>query len=661
MKIKMGSFGCAALRLGCAVLALWLICMAVLTSVTAEYAAARYEESHRNRANTIMGFRIAEFYERETGKANYRENLLWESMRRYNFSDMVGVSSDAEWFIERPDGEEIFTASVICDAEGNIIYTSEEDFFFFEYLTEDQWDAREERSGNNARAVFDREKLTPEGIEAFSDGSTTFDASLMRFQGTFDGVELIPSRIDIITCDDFDEALRKKGSGSYTRSGVAQDYRLEWVNIYEDKSLHSDVTLYSDWFGVAYREESPSFTFEGEKYESTHSLLKKLAPEYADGLKYRVSYEGAWLILPSVSYCTVFEGDRDFSPYFYGSEAYVGEGPKAEFYIVSLVVCSPWLTALAELKWVYLLTFLAFAACTAAVLASLNAKLIRPVALTAEAMAEEKDGIYAGKLPDVWKEPRELLEGFSKYTDIMRVRKNEITRLETALRYARNAEQRRRQLTSAITHDLKTPLAVIRSHAEALREHVAEEKRDDYLDIILSETDRTDAMVLEMLDLSRLEAGRVRLARDDFSLSDLVREVFARLKLQAEEKSLQMSFDLPEVCTVNADRSRLSQVIENFASNAVSYTPPGGRVKVRLKEYKRAVRFTVENDSPPLSEAALERVWDSFYRAEGSRSGRGTGLGLAIAKRIVELHGGDCFVSNTPRGVEFGFTLYENI
>ena len=94
---------------------------------------------------------------------------------------------------------------------------------------------------------------------------------------------------------------------------------------------------------------------------------------------------------------------------------------------------------------------------------------------------------------------------------------NEITRLNTALTYAKTAEENRRQMTSHIAHELKTPLAVVHSYAEGLQEHIAEDKRDKYIDVILSETERMDAMVLEMLDLSRLEAGKVKLSRDQFS------------------------------------------------------------------------------------------------------------------------------------------------
>jgi len=212
-------------------------------------------------------------------------------------------------------------------------------------------------------------------------------------------------------------------------------------------------------------------------------------------------------------------------------------------------------------------------------------------------------------------------------------------------------------MTSHIAHELKTPLAVIHSYAEGLKEHIAEEKRDKYVDVILSEVRRTDAMVLEMLDLSRLEAGKVKLSRDRFSLAALTRSVFEKLEMAARAKELQIGFDFPEDCTVTADEARMAQVIENFATNAVKYTPAGGHVQVRIKPSGAGVLFSVENDSAPLSEEARRKVWDTFYRTDEARSGGGTGLGLAIARNIVELHGGKCAVRNTKTGVEFSFWL----
>lgn len=161
----------------------------------------------------------------------------------------------------------------------------------------------------------------------------------------------------------------------------------------------------------------------------------------------------------------------------------------------------------------------------------------------------------------------------------------------------------------------------------------------------------------EMLDLSRLEAGKVKLSRDDFSLVELTRSIFEKLDKTAQAKKLQIEFSFPDNFTITADEARIAQVVENFATNAIKYTSVGGHVGVRIQAGHSGVVFSIENECEPLSNEALSQIWDTFYRGDEARSGEGTGLGLAIAKNIVELHGGKCSVRNTKAGVEFRFTI----
>ena len=149
----------------------------------------------------------------------------------------------------------------------------------------------------------------------------------------------------------------------------------------------------------------------------------------------------------------------------------------------------------------------------------------------------------------------------------------------------------------------------------------------------------------------------MKLSRDEFSLIDLTRAVFEKLERTAQARNLQIEYQFPPPFTITADEGRIAQVIENFASNAVKYTPEGGRIMVCIQNGRDTVSFSIANESAPLPEEALERIWDTFYRVDEARSGGGTGLGLAIAKSIVELHGGRCSVRNTDWGVEFRFTL----
>ena len=160
-----------------------------------------------------------------------------------------------------------------------------------------------------------------------------------------------------------------------------------------------------------------------------------------------------------------------------------------------------------------------------------------------------------------------------------------------------------------------------------------------------------------MLELSRLEAGKVRLAADQFSLVRLTRSIFDTLTSMAQKRRIQIHYVLAEDFDITADEGRISQVITNFATNAIKYTPEGGNVWISVCRHSGRTIFKLENECDPLPPEALESVWNSFYRVDSSRTTPGTGLGLTIAKAIIELHGGTVHASGTSNGVEFRFEL----
>ena len=642
-------------------LVLWGVGMYCLTAVTAEYAANRYLNDYEDLASTAMDRHITPWYgETDLPYANYQESHLWEAVASsyINMGQPVGPPG-SNGFLARPDSRDACAATAIYDAQGNLMECSWKDFFYFEYLTEQQWANREARSMNNARAFFDRDMLTDAGRELSGSGSLHFDAAALRFTGAFDGVEFIPVQIDYIDGDSFYEALWSQNSSSDTVSGAVQDHNLSWTLLYENSDAVPSgtelVTLYSDWFDVCYTPTSPAFSYNGSSYDNVAELTARLGPELADGYQQLSRYEGLDLLIVSVEYCYHFGGETYFSPYYYGPNTYQDEAPEMNFYLVSAVYCSPWRTAFGELRYVYIHTLLLAAVLVLIARSAIKRRLIRPVRQLGEVMADTDGRPEADRR--AWREARLLEQHAADWADTLRMRKNEIARLNTALEYARTAEENRRQMTSSIAHELKTPLAVIHSYAEGLKEHIAEDKRDKYVSVILAETERTDGIVLEMLDLSRLEAGKVKLARDDFSLAALTRSIFDKLDRAIQAKELKLFFSLPEEFPVTADESRISQVIENFATNAVKYTSIGGYIMVTIRRWQGRTSLFVENESSPLSPEALDKVWDTFYRADESRSGEGTGLGLAIAKSIIELHGGQCAVRNTAHGVEFSFTI----
>lgn len=236
----------------------------------------------------------------------------------------------------------------------------------------------------------------------------------------------------------------------------------------------------------------------------------------------------------------------------------------------------------------------------------------------------------------------------------LRPLQDELTRQQQAIAYAKNAEESRRAMTSAIAHELKTPIAVMSSYAQALQEHIDESKQDYYLGVIREEADKMDRMVLELLDLSRLEAGRYKLRRQDFNLTELVREILKPLEPEIAEKHLDISWQIGEE-KVNGDRYRFGQVVENYLTNAIRHTPVSGKIVLRIGMNHET--FSVENQGEHIPQENIKKVWETFWQGDAARNTRGSGLGLAICRTIMTLHGGSCKVENTGMGVRFTATL----
>jgi signal transduction histidine kinase len=584
------------------------------------------------------------------------------------------------------------TAIVFLDKDGNILRESG-DFIYFGYLPQDQWEA-----GMDSTSAYGWIDISDESDSRYSVFRTSYagtkdlyDLDTIRITGYMDGSRIEPLSMAFLTsgmyynaldavCPEWDitneseesETTVSEGgktatvsvsSGTsatppYSASELDAMGLLEW-EVRFDHTAQADptqelVTIYARWPEVTLYEPDGSVQYQTtEEQENLLDLLKTMGG-YRD-IGRDAFYSGAsqfdlWNLIVFSSYGIYDLRDDDSTR---GDPS-----PDAEYTIMTALQASPLKIAMTFLRNVYLITFALALIGFLCIRSRVRKGLIVPLQSINEGMAADWAHISAlnEKAPR-WREPYELWEHYCQTQDTLQNNKNEIARLNAALAYAKTAEERRRQMTSNIAHELKTPLAVIHSYAEGLKEHIAEEKRDRYIDVILSEAERTDSMVLELLDLSRLEAGKVKLSRDDFSLISLTRAIFEKLEMAAQTKKLQIAFSFPEDFTITADESRISQVVENFATNAIKYTPAGGHVWVKIQTGRSGTTFSIENDSAPLSNEALGKVWDTFYRVDEARSGGGTGLGLAIAKNIVELHGGKCTVRNTKTGVEFVFVL----
>ena len=218
--------------------------------------------------------------------------------------------------------------------------------------------------------------------------------------------------------------------------------------------------------------------------------------------------------------------------------------------------------------------------------------------------------------------------------------------------------QRERDFTRAAAHELKTPLAVLRAHTEALQEDILPEKRAHYLKVVLEETDLMNGIVSRLLELSRLENGS-DIERKPVELASLVREVFEPLCLPIEQEGMSLTMSLSDL-TLNGDRTKLKEAVSNLAANSLRYGLPGGRISAKLfREQENAVLELSNDTKQPIPEEALPHLFEPFYRVDKARSREegGTGLGLAIVRAAAEAHGGSCTAENVPGGVRFRLVL----
>ena len=223
-------------------------------------------------------------------------------------------------------------------------------------------------------------------------------------------------------------------------------------------------------------------------------------------------------------------------------------------------------------------------------------------------------------------------------------------------------DETRKEFISNVSHELKTPIALIEGYAEGLTEGIADDKesRDYYCSVIADEARKMNLMVKQLTSLTNYEFGQNPLVRENFDLSELIKNIVKSEKLRAEDKEAVIRLDLMEPCIVNADEFKIEEVLTNFITN--SYNHLGGERNIVIKEElvdNKTVRLSVYNDGEKIPQESLKRIWDKFYKVDKARTRAygGSGIGLSIVKAIMEAHGNQYGVINREHGVEFFVTL----
>ena len=218
----------------------------------------------------------------------------------------------------------------------------------------------------------------------------------------------------------------------------------------------------------------------------------------------------------------------------------------------------------------------------------------------------------------------------------------------------RRLDAMRRGFVANVSHELKTPIAIISGYAEGLKLNINEESKEEYCNTIIDESKRMNRLVLSILELSRYESGQIPINRSDFDISqmtdDMLRRIFANKNITAENR-------LPEGLLINADPLQTEQVLKAYLENAASHTPEGGSVTVSANETDGVIRISVTNTGSHISEELMPQIWQSFFRGDTShkRESSRFGLGLSIVSAIMKLHSRSCGVYNTENGVCFWF------
>lgn len=229
--------------------------------------------------------------------------------------------------------------------------------------------------------------------------------------------------------------------------------------------------------------------------------------------------------------------------------------------------------------------------------------------------------------------------------------------------HEREVERLKSEMVSLTSHELRAPLASITGFLDLfLEEGNLTEEQQDYISTARNSSKRLSDLVATLLDLTSIEAGKIKLTLEDIHIQPLVHEVCASLQANAMSKNIEVKVRLSEKpIYVQADRQRMYQILTNLLSNALKYTPNDGKIVIRAIQEGDSVRFEVKDTGIGLTEVDRQKLFTKFYRADNSltRTERGTGLGLALTKSLVELHNGKIWVESQPqKGSTFFFTLH---
>lgn len=220
----------------------------------------------------------------------------------------------------------------------------------------------------------------------------------------------------------------------------------------------------------------------------------------------------------------------------------------------------------------------------------------------------------------------------------------------------------RRELIANVSHDLRTPLAIINGYIETLQikgDQLSEEEKEKYLDIIKGSSEKLSKLVAQLFEYSKLEAEQVKPEKEPFPITDLAMDLIAKYQILAEEKKISISMDAKgSIPLVFADIGLVERVIQNLLDNALKFTPKGGKIGLSISASDQDVQVQVSDTGPGINESDQKLIFDRYRQSRRQSRSDGVGLGLAIVQKIVELHNSSIQVISKPnQGSIFQFSL----
>ena len=232
--------------------------------------------------------------------------------------------------------------------------------------------------------------------------------------------------------------------------------------------------------------------------------------------------------------------------------------------------------------------------------------------------------------------------------------------LEKDVEEKNRIDEMRREFISNVSHELKTPIALIQGYAEGLKEmELDKESQDMYCDVIADEAKKMNKLVMQLINLNAIESGADQLEFKRFNLTELIRGILSSSSIMLESNNAKVVFDETEPIAVWGDEFKIEEVITNYLTNAIHHLDGERIIRISCAKKGDIVETTVFNTGSPIPEESMDQLWTKFYKVDKARTRDygGSGIGLSIVKAIMDAHGQTCKAVNYSNGVAFSFNL----